>query len=143
LILVRDTYPAACCVLSSFNTPQLAAGIFIISLSAEQLFLDAPIIAVVEAKKENMVQGIPQCIAEMKAAQIFNEKKGNRIDTLFGVVTTGIQWQFLKLIDDLVSLDLDQYYIKELGKILGILHFMCHSQKELENGKSPENYPTA
>ena len=28
LILVRDTYLAACCVVSSFNTPQLAAGSF-------------------------------------------------------------------------------------------------------------------
>lgn len=101
---------------------------FIISLSPEQLFLDAPIIALVEAKKENIVQGIPQCIAEMKAAQIFNEKRKSGIDTLFGVVTTGIHWQFLKLDDDLVSLDLDQYYIKELGKILGILHFMCHQK---------------
>ena len=100
---------------------------FIISRSAEQLFLDAPIIALVEAKKENIVQGIPQCIAEMKAAQIFNEKRKNSINTLFGIVTTGIHWQFLKLDDDLTSLDLEQYYIKELGKILGILHFMCHA----------------
>ena len=101
---------------------------FIISRSPEQLFLDAPIIALVEAKKENIVQGIPQCIAEMKAAQIFNEKRKNSIDAIFGVVTTGIQWQFLQLIDDRVFLDLNQYYIKELGKILGILHFMCLSQ---------------
>ena len=41
----------------------------------------------------------------------------------------GIHWQFLRLVDNLVSLDLDQYYIKELGKILGILHFMCGSKR--------------
>ncbi|HRD67757.1 MAG TPA: hypothetical protein PKY50_16550 [Candidatus Competibacter sp.] len=105
---------------------------FIISLSDEQLFLDAPVIALVEAKKENIIQGVPQCIAEMKAAQIFNERRKNRVETIFGVVTTGIQWQFLKLVDDRVSLDLDQYYIKELGKILGILHFMCNSQSRLD-----------
>ena len=101
---------------------------FIISLSDEQLFLDAPVIALVEAKKENIIQGVPQCIAEMKAAQIFNERRKSGIDTVFGVVTTGIHWQFLRLVDNLVSLDLDQYYIKELGKILGILHFMCGSK---------------
>jgi hypothetical protein len=33
-------------------------------------------------------------------------------------VLRGIHWQFLRLVDNLVSLDLDQYYIKELGKIL-------------------------
>lgn len=105
---------------------------FIISLSDKQLYLEAPVIALVEAKKENIIQGVPQCIAEMKAAQIFNEKRKSGIDTIFGVVTTGIQWQFLRLVDDLVSLDLDQYYIKELGKILGILHFMCNSQLGLD-----------
>lgn len=105
---------------------------FIVSLSDEQLFLDAPVIAFVEAKKENIIQGVPQCIAEMKAAQIFNERRKNRVETIFGAVTTGIQWQFLRLINDRVSLDLDQYYIKELGKILGILHFMCNSQRGLD-----------
>lgn len=105
---------------------------FIVSLSDEQLFLDAPVIAFVEAKKENIIQGVPQCIAEMKAAQIFNERRKNRVEIIFGAVTTGIQWQFLRLINDRVSLDLDQYYIKELGKILGILHFMCNSQRGLD-----------
>lgn len=49
----------------------------------------------------------------------------NKIEIIFGIVTTGIHWQFLQLVDNLVSLDLDQYYIKELENILGILHFMC------------------
>lgn len=60
------------------------------------------------------------------------ERRKNRVETIFGAVTTGIQWQFLRLVDDRVSLDLDQYYIKELGKILGILHFMCNSQRRLD-----------
>jgi hypothetical protein len=43
---LRDTYPAACCVPSSVNTPQLAAGSFIFSekISAEPtgIRLDRP-----------------------------------------------------------------------------------------------------
>ncbi|MCP4135275.1 MAG: hypothetical protein GY754_30180 [bacterium] len=98
---------------------------FIISLSKEQLFLDAPVVTIVEAKKENILEGIPQCIAEMKAAQLFNERKNNSINTIFGIVTTGNNWKFLKLIGDTIHIDLDEYHIKETKKILGILHFMC------------------
>lgn len=98
---------------------------FIISLSEEQFFLNAPVVTIVEAKKENITAGIPQCIAEMKAAQIFNERKENPLETIYGVVTTGSNWKFLKLKGNEVSIDLEEYHIKELRKILGILHFMC------------------
>ena len=98
---------------------------FMISLSAEQLFLNAPIIALVEAKKENILAGIPQCIAEMKAAQLFNERRHEPARRMYGVVTTGSNWKFLTLEAQTVWIDLDEYYIKELGKIMGILHSMC------------------
>ena len=42
---------------------------FLISCSPEQLFVKAPVIAIVEAKNENIMSGIGQCIAEMVAAQ--------------------------------------------------------------------------
>lgn len=62
---------------------------FILSLSSEQLTITAPIISVVEAKNDNVKSGIPQCIAEMVAAQLFNEKQDTNIETVYGVVTTG------------------------------------------------------
>jgi len=36
---------------------------YIISASAEQLMLDFPVVAIVEAKNENLIGGIGQCIA--------------------------------------------------------------------------------
>ena len=68
---------------------------FIISLSAEQFFLTSPVIAVVEAKNENINAGIGQCLAEMVAARIFNEQEGNTVEHIYGVVTTGSVWKFL------------------------------------------------
>jgi len=69
---------------------------YIISLSKEQFFLDIPIITIVEAKNEKINLGLPQCIAEMKAAQIFNQTKGSKqFKKIFGVVTTGSNWKFL------------------------------------------------
>jgi hypothetical protein len=48
---------------------------FIISKSKEQYSLNAPVLVMVEAKNDNIKSGIPQCGAEMVAAQRFNAKK--------------------------------------------------------------------
>ena len=94
---------------------------FIISRSPEQLFIKAPVIMIVEAKNENIIRGIGQCVAEMYAARLFNEWGENDITTIYGAVTTGDHWKFLKLADGTVYVDLKEYYISNTGKILGIL----------------------
>jgi hypothetical protein len=57
----------------------------------------------------------------MLAAQLFNQQEGNDIKTIYGAVTTGDIWRFLKLEDSDVFIDLSNYYIKDVDKILGIL----------------------
>lgn len=94
---------------------------FVISRSKEQLTINAPVIIIVEAKNENIKGGLGQCMAAMLAAQIFNEREGNNIKTIYGAVTTGDIWKFLKLEGTNLFVDLNNYYIKELNKILGIL----------------------
>jgi hypothetical protein len=99
------------------------AGIcdFLISKSPEQLFLKAPLVAVAEAKNENLREGTGQCVAEMVAARIFNEREGAAAGTLYGVVTTGTIWKFLSLTGQTLSIDLSEYSIAQPEKILGIL----------------------
>ncbi|MEH2379807.1 MAG: hypothetical protein V7K27_13135 [Nostoc sp.] len=94
---------------------------FIISRSPELLILNAPVVTIVEAKKENINAGLGQCVAEMLAAKLFNEREGNNIQTIYGTVTTGTNWKFLKLIGQVIEIDLSEYYINDIGKILGIL----------------------
>ncbi|MEA5472310.1 hypothetical protein [Spirulina sp. 06S082] len=94
---------------------------YLISLSPEQLLICSPVIAVVEAKKEDIISGLGQCIAEMIAAQIFNQREENNIKTIYGVVTSGTNWRFLKIEETTVYIDNVEYYIKDIGKILGIL----------------------
>lgn len=94
---------------------------YVISRSAEQLLVRSPVIMLVEAKNENLKVGFPQCMAEMVAAQQFNQQKGNPIDTIYGVVTIGTIWRFLRLKSYTVEIDLSEYYIEDIGKILGIL----------------------
>ncbi len=94
---------------------------FIISLSKEQLLVRAPVITLVESKNENLNYGLGQCVAEMIAAQLFNQKEENKIPVIYGAVTIGTIWQFLKLEEKTIFIDLSQYYIKDIKKILGIL----------------------
>lgn len=102
---------------------------FIVSLSPEQLFIKAPVIAIVEAKNENIMGGLGQCIAEMVAVRVFNEKEGNEIPVTYGAVTSGIAWKFLKLEANTIYIDLRDYSIEDSpGKIIGILSLMLAQQ---------------
>ncbi len=94
---------------------------FIVSLSPEQLFVSAPVLIMFEAKNEDIKGGFPQCIAAMIAAQRFNEREGNAIPLIYGAVTTGTNWRFLQLDQNVVRIDRREYYIDNAPKLLGIL----------------------
>ncbi|MEA5541754.1 hypothetical protein VB834_22245 [Limnoraphis robusta Tam1] len=94
---------------------------FLISREREILFVRSPVVTLVEAKKENINSGLGQCIAEMIAAQLFNEREGNQIQSIYGGVTSGNIWKFLKLNKQVISIDLVEYYLRDLTKIMGIL----------------------
>jgi len=99
---------------------------YIVSLSKEQFYVSSPVISVVEAKNDNIKSGLAQCAAAMIGSRIFNEQKGNRIDRIYGIVTTGSNWRFLKL-DDALYVDVKEYYIGQLGKIMGIMLHIINS----------------
>src|SRR5207248_2361643 len=97
---------------------------FLLSRSAEQLTIEAPVVAVVEAKNENMKAGIGQCLAEMVAARLYNQQRQTDIATVYGVVTTGNNWKFLRLMETTAYVDVSEYYIKEVERIVGIIASM-------------------
>jgi hypothetical protein len=101
---------------------------FLVSLSPEQYYLEAPVIILVEAKKDDLTTGLGQCAAEMVAAQRFNIEKGNDIPCVYGATTTGINWLFLKLEGKRLHIDMSAYMLERCDKILGILASMV-SQK--------------
>ena len=93
---------------------------FLISRSVEFLIVSAPAILIVEAKKENINAGLGQCVAEMYAAQLFNEREGNQVSRIYGVVTTGEIWKFLMLEGQSVQIDLLLYFFNLFYKFLVI-----------------------
>lgn len=98
---------------------------FLISRSPEQLEVEAPAIVIVEAKKADLKTGIGQCIAEMVAAQKFNQNKGIPAKAIYGSVSSGTQWRFLKLEDTTVTIDLNDYPLPPVEPLLGFLVWMA------------------
>jgi hypothetical protein len=130
LMELKRAHPTAMGFFSGVDlTVDAAAGLtgtcdFLLSLSPEQAYVKAPIVTLVEAKRDDLASGVGQCAAEMVGAQAFNEQAGNPIETVYGAVTTGTTWRFMSLSGKTLALDFNEYSIHELGKILGILASM-------------------
>ena len=101
---------------------------FLVSLSPVQSFLEAPVIILVEAKKDDLTVGLGQCVAEMLAAQRFNAEKGNDIRYVYGATTSGTDWRFLKLEGQSLHIDIVVHPIAQCGQILGILSSMVEQK---------------
>ena len=114
----------------SVDTEQGLTGVcdFLVSLSPILSFLEAPVIILVEAKRENLTTGFGQCAAEMLAAQRFNKEKGNDIPHIYGATTSGTEWRFLKLEGVRLHIDRAVYPIAQYDKILGILASMVKQE---------------
>jgi hypothetical protein len=100
---------------------------FLLSVSPERFTLTAPLLVVAEAKNLDMISGIPQCLAEMVAMQIYNRQEGSEMPSLHGVVTTGSNWRFLRLTGQTAWIDVREHYLDDVGQTLGIL---CHVLEE-------------
>jgi hypothetical protein len=93
---------------------------FIFSKVPYSYTIEKPIICLVEAENDNITTGLGQCVAQMLGAQLFNEREGNLIPFIYGCVTTGYEWKFLKLENKAITTDLDTYYLKDVNILLGI-----------------------
>ena len=100
---------------------------FILTRSPLQSVLSAPVVAIAEAKNDNLRTGLGQCIAAMVAAREFNLKSSAQVGDIYGAVTTGGAWKFLRLHGSELTLDLREYFVAELGRIMGILAHILKS----------------
>ena len=93
---------------------------FFFGLHPPKPFIDTPIISLTEAKDEDMELGIGQCAAQMYGARLFNEADGKNIPVIYGCVTNGLEWQFLKLYNNCFYVDKKVY--TDLSELLGVWH---------------------
>jgi len=94
---------------------------FMFSRNVESIEIKAPIFCLVEAKNRTVEEGLGQCAAEMYAARRFNQESSEPVDTIYGCVTTGFEWVFLRLEGQEIQIDLDRFYLVELAQLLGAL----------------------
>lgn len=143
LVEVKEMLPESISLFSGIDfTVDRELGLngycdYILSQSAEQLYLDAPVMTVVEAKNEDIISGLGQCIAEMYAARLYNEKEARQLPCIYGAVTTGDEWKFLKLAHDAVYIDKPHYHISGIGKIMGILLHVLQKEPERSYSAAP------
>ncbi len=120
----------------------VAAGLhgtcdFLLSLSPLQSVIQSPVAAIVEAKNDNLKNGLAQCLAEMIAAQKFNVQRGNAIPTVYGVVTTGSLWKFLSLHAATATIDTTEYYLDQIEKVVGVFVWMLREAESARDAIAP------
>lgn len=93
---------------------------FLISLGDPVPLVRAPIITLVEAKKQDIDLGLGQCVAQMVGAKTFNERAGRVGVPIYGCVTTGDDWQFMRLRGSVVEYERQRRFISNLGEILAV-----------------------
>jgi hypothetical protein len=97
---------------------------FLISRSPLLFVVAAPLVAVAESKNDNIWYGFGQCVASMYAAWLFNERAGTPLPSVYGVSTTGTHWKLFRLSGTVLSVDLTEYFVDDLGRLLGVLTHM-------------------
>jgi hypothetical protein len=127
LLTCQEMLQSSCCVYSGVRLDVDAdKGLkgecdFILARTPPSPALRAPLLMVVEAKKNDIEEGLAPCAAQMIGARLFNEKHKEALTEIYGCVTTGEAWQFLRLAGQELVIDADRYYITEVSAVLGIL----------------------
>jgi hypothetical protein len=93
---------------------------FILSAAPPVPALRAPLVTIVEAKRNEVESGVWQCIGQMAGAREFNQRAGTGPSTVYGCVTNAEAWQFLRLSGSTAEIDRRRYYIDNVGGILAV-----------------------
>lgn len=94
---------------------------FIIGRAPHQSQVVAPVVVIFEAKRDSIPDGLGQCVAGMVGADRFNRRAGTPMDAIYGCVTTGSLWKFLRLSEGVLTVDLTEYTLSQADRLLGIL----------------------
>ena len=97
---------------------------FILSKNVGSFEINTPIFTIVEAKKNDVEIGIPQCAAQMLGAKYYNKDSGQNIEKIYGCVTTADDWIFLRLEGNKLTIDNRKYYLGEVGEVLGVFQLI-------------------
>ncbi|WP_373545677.1 hypothetical protein [Chamaesiphon sp.] len=83
---------------------------------------------VIQAEKGDFNASWGYCAAQMVAAQKFNRAKGQELP-IYESVTIGTFWQFLKLTGQDLTIDVTEYSLNPIERILGILKWIINGSE--------------
>jgi hypothetical protein len=101
---------------------------FILSAAPPVPALRAPLVPIVEAKRNEVESGVCQCIAQMVGAREFNRRSGGGPEAIYGCVTNGLS-------GSVAGIDRRRYYIDNVGGILAVF-------QAIVAGAVPPNQPS-
>ncbi len=104
---------------------------FFLAKRTSEYGINFPIVAVVEAKKNDFDLGIPQCAAQMLGGMALNELESHRGLPLYGCVTTGEEWRFMRLDNTHFTLDEKRYRLDRLEELLGVIQHILDFYRQL------------
>ena len=94
---------------------------FLICRSPQTHFVTPPALVMFEAKRDSIPDGLGQCVAAMVGGQRFNRRAGEPDGPVYGCVTTGSVWKFLRLDGVALVEDMADYGPSDAARLLGIL----------------------
>ena len=121
---------------------------YIISASPGRWLIDAPFLAVTQGDPGALEAALPACLAQMAAARLHNEREGGGVSTIYGALTDGLTWRFLKLDGAAAQLERREYSLDQPGLLLGVLLRMCSEaalerETALSRGKAAAEAPAS
>ncbi|MEM7535004.1 MAG: hypothetical protein AAF639_22705 [Chloroflexota bacterium] len=108
----------------SLNLPHSLTGAYDGGLSLDEFDFIAPIVSVVEVKRSSLSDGLGQCVAEMYTAlHLHNQKK------VYGIITDGDLWEFMRLEDSVISVDPHNYHSRVVADIVDRIGYLATTLK--------------
>ncbi len=108
----------------SYNDELLGEPDYLVAAKPEGVtdrFLVAPMLAIVEAKKEDFDRGWGQCLIGMLTCQKINNDDNLPI---YGIVSNGLAWQFGKLEGKTLTQQPVLYGINDPEEVYGLVNFV-------------------
>ena len=103
---------------------------FILAKDVQSFGINYPIIQIVEAKRGEIELGVAQCAAQLIGARLFNQKRNVELPAVYGCVTNGNEWLFLKLADEL-TIDPKLYFLEHPDEVLGVFQQIINFYKSI------------
>lgn len=95
---------------------------FMLGHGPQLYFPTAPVAVVVRSAIGGRFHDPSCCVAEMMTAWQFNAQEGAPTEHVYGVVTTGSSWRFLRLTEGALTLDVTEHQLpSDLDRVLGVL----------------------